>query len=162
MMMVSGFCPYHCLWHDDTPSKCIVIIPTPGGGDTRPLYLCLLALRSSTRHCWMADVVGLICSRFGLGIVGPDNVVTIVGDASLLPIKSKSDGLLLMKVTLPLVGAGWPVRTLLSFFWRHCLTTWCTVLLATSDFEHQASIIACGTFTPVLVWTIHMADLTFF
>ncbi len=37
-----------------------------------------------------------------------------------------------------------------------------TVLLATSDFKNPASMMACGTLTPVVVCRICMADLTFF
>jgi hypothetical protein len=28
-MASSGFGPYHGLWHDDAPTKCIGVIPTP-------------------------------------------------------------------------------------------------------------------------------------
>jgi hypothetical protein len=41
-------------------------------------------------------------------MVRPDDVAAIVGDALWLPVKSKSNGLSLMMMTPPLVGAGWP------------------------------------------------------
>ncbi len=53
-------------------------------------------------------------------------------------------------------------RALLCFCWRRRLTAWCIVLLMTSNFENSDSIMACGTLTPVVVWRIRMADLTFF
>jgi hypothetical protein len=31
-MAWSGFGPHHGLWHEDAPSKCIVVTPTLGGG----------------------------------------------------------------------------------------------------------------------------------
>jgi hypothetical protein len=44
--------------------------------------LCLFATRSLTRLCWMADRVGRICSRFGLGCVVPAVTVVMVFVAS--------------------------------------------------------------------------------
>jgi hypothetical protein len=60
-------------------------------------------------------VVGLICLHFGLGIVGLDNILAVIGDALLSPVKSESDGLSLMTMMPLLVGAGLPVHLLLSF-----------------------------------------------
>jgi hypothetical protein len=58
--------------------------------------LCFFAARSSTRRCWTADAVGLICFLFGLGFVGAeDDDADFVGsDASLSLFNSDSDGAL--------------------------------------------------------------------
>ena len=59
--------------------------------------LCFFAARLSTRCCWTADAVGLICFLFSLGFVGADedDDSDVVGsDASLSLVKSDSDGAL--------------------------------------------------------------------
>ncbi len=94
-----------------------------------------------------------INKEWGLGLC------RLVGSATT--VNSKSDGFLLM-MTTPSIGAGWPMHALFCFCWWRRFTAWCTVLLGTSNFKNQASIMACRTLTPVVVWRIHMADLTFF
>ena len=72
-------------------------------------------------------------------IIVPLMIVIVVadnGDLSLfLPVKSKSDGSLLMRMTTLTVGAtGRPLHDLLSICRRQRLTAWCTITFETSDF----------------------------
>jgi hypothetical protein len=50
-MVLSGFGPYHGLWHKDTPTKCIDITPT-SGAMTRALGLGALTPQPEIYHAY--------------------------------------------------------------------------------------------------------------
>jgi hypothetical protein len=135
------------------------LIQSSPAADAMSSPLCLFTLRSSTRLCWTADAVGLICLRFGLGNQGANGAAIV----NVIEVMSNRDGSSLM--TMLSVGGASTPRSAWSWSWRR-LTAWgmarCTVSLATSYFENLAKTMALEVLRPGCFTSFRTACSTFF